>query len=32
MNLRRADFDGLDPDIVVGVLAITDVLVGWLPG
>lgn len=32
VNFRRADFDGLDPDIVIGELVITDVLVGWLPG
>jgi hypothetical protein len=32
VNFRRADFDGLDPDIAVDSFTVTDVLVGWLPG
>ncbi|HET6584760.1 MAG TPA: hypothetical protein VFG69_14985 [Nannocystaceae bacterium] len=32
VNLRRMDFDGLDPDLLIDELVISDVFVGWVPG
>jgi len=32
VNLRRVEFDGIDPDIAVPSLVIPDIHVGWLPG